>query len=466
RLVTLRSCGEVRRLMPRQTFTAGEPEGLAQLVNYEALTGLPDRTLLVDRLEAAVAQAHRFEHLVALVIIELNTSTEMRAALGFEAGKELTLMVADHLRRFARKSDTLAYIGSDLFAIVMPRVHDLPQILSLTKRLVELFDGPWELAGQSLHLVPGVGIAYIPENGTEPAELVAQAVTAASYAAREGDHRPHLAHRLGYAEARGRLALEADLRQAVEKEELLLHYQPQVNAANGCVAGFEALLRWQHRERGLLPPHDFISLAEETRLIAPIGSWVIAEACRQLAAWREAGHADVRVAVNLAAEQLAGDGLTAEVGEALVRHGLQPGQLEVEVTERTAIADEATMAGALAELRALGVRLTLDDFGTGYSAAMLLVQYPFDTLKIDRSFVIRVLDGERQRAVTAAIISLAHAAGLTVVAEGVETREQLRAMHEIGADEIQGYYFSQPVSAAACGPFLTGRCAVETGRLA
>jgi len=331
---------------------------------------------------------------------------------------------------------------------------------------LEVFDGAWELADQSLHLVPGVGVAYIPENGTEPAELIAQAVTAASYAAREGDRGPHLADPLGHAEARERLALDADLRRAIEKAELVLHYQPQVNAESGCVSGFEALLRWQHPERGLVPPNDFIPLAEETRLILPIGSWVIAEACRQLAAWREAGHPGVRVAVNLAAEQLADDDLIAEVGGALARHDLEPDQLEVEITERTAIADEATMARGLKELGALGVRLTLDDFGIGCSAAMLLMQYPFDTLKIDRSFVARVLDGERQRAVTAAIVALAHAAGMTVVAEGVETREQLRLMHELGADEIQGYFFSRPVPASECDPFLLGRCDVDRGGIA
>jgi diguanylate cyclase (GGDEF)-like protein len=449
--------------MSRPILPADEPERRAELLDYEALTGLPNRALLADRLAVAVAQGQRYKDLVALVVIDLNKPTEVRAALGLEAGDQLTSMVADHLRQFTRKSDTLAYIGSDLFAIVMPRVRSLAQILGLTSHLMKLFDGPWELAGQSLTLVPGVGVAYYPENGAEPAELIASAVTAASHALQEGERRPHLVDPLWHAEARDRLALESDLRRAVEKEEFLLYYQPQVSAESGRVSGFEALLRWAHPKRGLVSPNDFIPLAEETRLILPIGTWVVQEAARQLVVWRKAGYPEVRLAVNLAAEQLAGEGLVALVRESLARHELEPRQLEVEITERTAIAAQEATAGVLGELHALGVRLTLDDFGTGYSSPLLVVQYPFDTLKIDRSFVMRVLDGRKERAVTAAIVALAHGAGMTVVAEGVETRAQLELLHELGADEIQGYFFSRPLAATDCEPFLRGRCDLVTG---
>ena len=445
---------------------AGEPERRSELLDYEALTGLPNRALLADRLAVAVAQGQRYKELVALVIIDLNKPTEVRAALGLEAGEALTSMVADHLREFTRKSDTLAYIGSDLFALVMPRVRSLAQILGLTTHLMKLFDGPWELAGQSLTLVPGVGVAYYPENGAEPAELVAQALSAASQAAREGERRPHLVDPAWHAEACERLVLESDLRRAVEREEFLLYYQPQVSAQDGRVSGFEALLRWSHPQRGLVSPNDFIALAEETRLILPIGSWVVREACRQLALWRKAGYAEVRVAVNLAAEQLTDEGLIALVGESLRQNELKPGQLEVEITERTAIAAQDATAGVVEQLHALGVRLTLDDFGTGYSSPLLVVQYPFDTLKVDRSFVIRVLEGRKERAVTAAIVALAHGAGMTVVAEGVESHEQLRLLCDLGADEIQGYFFSAPLPVAECEPFLQGRCDLQGGGVA
>ena len=212
-----------------------------------------------------------------------------------------------------------------------------------------------------------------------------------------------------------------------------------------------------------MPPNDFIPLAEEAHLIGAIGSWVIVETCRQLATWRKAGHPGVRIAVNLAAEQLEDAGLAGEIAAALARCGLDADQLEVEITERTAMAEGAATSRALGQLHDLGVRLTLDDFGTGYSSPLLIVQYPFDTLKIDRSFVMRVLDGKRERAVTAAIVGLAHETGMTVVAEGIETHEQLRALHELGADEIQGYFFSRPLPAGECEPFLRGRCDVECG---
>lgn len=430
------------------------PPGGRESDGHDPLTGLPGRLLLADRLEVAIAQAARYEDLVALVVVDLDRTTVNRAALGLEAGEELSRMVADHLGEFVRASDTLAYIGNDLFAIVMPRVRGLPQILGLTSRLIKLFDGPWELGGQVLHLTPGVGVACWPENGAGADELLGHAMIAAGHAAREGDQQPHLADPAWHEEARARLALEADLRMALERHEFLLYYQPQVNALTGEVSGLEALVRWRHPTRGLVSPADFIPLAEETRLVVPLGAWVIEEAARRLAAWRELGYVGVRVAVNLAAEQLADEGLVEFVRATLAHHELEASLLEVEVTERTAIAKEAVTARVLEQLKAFGVRLTLDDFGTGYSSGLVLMKYPFDTLKIDRSFVVRAHLGGKQRGVVAAMILVAHAAGMTVVAEGVETKAQLALLKELGADEIQGYYFSPPLPAEECGPFL------------
>ena len=381
--------------MTEKTFLAGMSEELAQRGHHDAFTGLPNRFLLGDRLEVALAQARRYDELVALIVIDLNKSTEVRAALGLDGGDELTRMVSERLQEFARKSDTLTYIGGDLFTVVMPRVRDLPQILRLTSRLMKLFDDAWELAGQSVHLTPGVGVSHFPKNGEDVSELLAQAVTAAGRAARQGDRLPHLADPVWHAEARERLALEADLRHAVEREELTLFYQPQVNAASGCVSGFEALIRWRHPELGQLPPDDFIQLAEETHLIAPIGAWVIGEACGSLPSggtraalmggwpsiWRPSSSPIRALSVSSRMPS---------------RHtASSPLFFEVEITERTAIADESATARAFEQLHSLGVRITLDDFGTGYSSALLFVQYSFDTLKIDRSFVGRVVNGAR-----------------------------------------------------------------------
>ena len=413
-------------MMTERATPADEPDDAARLLTHDPHTGLPNRFLLSDRLEVAVAQAQRFEHLAALVVIDLNKTTEVRAALGLDAGEELTRMVSDHMK---------------------------------------LFDGPWELAGQSLHLSPGVGVAYYPENGEEAGELIGHAVTAAGRAAQAGENQPRVADRAWQEEARKRIALEADLRRAVEREELCLYYQPQVNAESGCISGFEALARWQHPGRGMVSPGEFIPLAEQTRLILPIGAWVIEEACAQLARWRDAGHADVRVAVNVAAQQLVQETVPLQVRNALQRHELDARQLEVEITESSAIADAPATGRVIEKIKDLGVRVTLDDFGTGYSSTLLLAQYPFDTLKIDRSFVARIFDGPKERALTEAIIALAHAVNMTVVAEGVETHEQLTLLRELGADEIQGFFFAQPLPVEKCEPFLAGRCSVEDGRL-
>lgn len=448
-----------------QTFGEMSLEA-ARRATHDPETGLPNHYLLSDRITVAVAQARRSGHLAAVAVIDLNKTIEHRAALGLDAGGALTAMVSDHLRLFSRKSDTLAYIGSDLFAIVMPEVRSLAQILGLTTRIMKLFDGPWQLAGQSLHLSPGVGVSYYPENGEEAEELLTHAIAAAGRAGREGAAAPVLADPVWHEEARRRLTLEADLRRALEREELLLHYQPQVNAESGCVSGLEALIRWQHPERGLVSPGEFIPLAEETRLMLPIGAFVIEEACEQLSRWRAAGHTGVRVAVNLAAQQLEAEGVVGQVRGALSRRGLDPSQLEVEFTESSAISDAAVTGRIVEQFKEMGVRVTLDDFGTGYSSTLLLAQYPFDTLKIDRSFVARIVEGEKERALTEAVICLAHAVGMTVVAEGIETREQLALLHELGADEIQGFYFSPPLPPEACVPFLSGRCSITDGRLA
>ncbi len=435
------------------------------MLAYDAETALPNRALLADRLAVAIAQGQRYEDLVALVVLDLNVPAEVRAALGPEAGDELTGMVAAHLRQFTRKSDTLAYIGRDLFALVMPRVRTLPQILALTGHLMKLFDGPWELGGHSIHLTPGFGVAYYPENGAQAADLIAQGVTAASRAAHDGAGRPYLADPVWHEQARDRLALENDLRRAMEAHDLVLFYQPQVRPRDGRVSGLEALVRWLHPVRGLVPPNDFIPLAEETHLITPIGAWVVEEAARQLAVWRDAGHTEMRVAVNVAAEQLSSGDFVAHVRECLGRRDLDPGHFEVEITERTAIAAPAAVTDVLERLHALGVRLTLDDFGTGYSSPLLVVQHPFDTLKIDRSFVAAAVEGRKQRAVIGAIVTWAHEIDMTVVAEGVEDRRQLELLVELGADEIQGFFFSPPRPAAECEPFLHGRCDLENGGL-
>lgn len=435
---------------------------LAQLMPRDPLTGLPDRVLFADRLRSALLQAERYGDRVAVVVIRLTDAPHVRTTYGLAAGDELVRLAAEHLAAFTRASDTLAYLGNDLFAILLPRAGELAAVLGLVQRTMRLFDGHWEVAGHALHLQPAVGIACCPESGSDGETLLLAALSAAD-AAGADPRRPQVADPAQQEAARARLALEVDLRRALERDELRLVYQPQVGAETGFTSGFEALLRWQQPERGLVLPAQFIALADETRLILPIGAWVIEAACRQLAAWRDEGLPPLRVAVNLSAVQLAEPEIVDTVALAMRTCGIPEGQLEIEITESAALASEERTAGVLEDLRQLGVRLTLDDFGTGYSSASVLTEYTFDTLKIDRSFVTRLPERGRPWALTNAIIAFAHSAGMTVVAEGVETTEQLQALREMGADEIQGYLFARPLEPRDCVPFMTGRCLVPQG---
>jgi diguanylate cyclase (GGDEF)-like protein len=437
---------------------AGEAtEQAVHLATHDPLTGLPNRHLLNDRLQMAMAQADRAGSAVSIVVIDIAKTKEVSGAFGLASSEELRRLVAEHLLLFVRKADTLACLGEDFFAIVMPSAAGVEQILALTERIMKVFDGPWEIEEHTLFLTPGVGVATYPDDGTDSETLLAQAVGVAWRASQEDVCVPRLFNPRRHAAVRERLALEVKLRSAVEHEEFLLFYQPQVEAHSGRISGLEALMRWQPPEGELISPGEFIPLAEQTGLIVPLGAWAIEMSCAQLATWQAAGLPPARVAVNLAAPQLAGDELPALVSEALATHGLQGGDLELEITERVALADEELTARVLGQLKDLGVRITLDDFGTGYSSATLLTVLPFDTLKVDRSFIINIVTAPKERAITAAVIKLAHDLGLTVVVEGVETQEQLDLVRALGADEIQGYFYSPPVTAHDCEVMLRER---------
>lgn len=427
-----------------------DDEGAQERVpGHDPITGLPDRRLLMDRLRMAVNQAERGSTL-SVVALDIGRTKEVTATVGLLAGERLHQMVGEHLVPFIRRSDSFGCLGEDLFAIVVPGMRNVGQVVAMTSRLLSVFDGQWDVDGHQLVLSPGVGVATYPEDGTDAETLLAHAVGVAFRAAREDPSRPHLFSADRHAEARERLALEVDLRRAVEREEFVLHYQPQVVSDGETlrISGFEALLRWQHPVRGLVPPGAFVPIAEQTRLILPLGVWVLRAACRQLAEWNAAGLPRVRMSVNLSAPQLEMGDMVDHVREAVTDFDLDPSTVELELTERVAFVDEEATRRTLGGLKEIGTRIALDDYGTGYSSAYLLATMAFDTLKIDRSFVAGLHLPSREKMVTEAIIGLAHRMGLTVVAEGVETEEQLEAVTSIGADEVQGFYFSRPVPAA------------------
>ena len=423
----------------------------APAAGVDAITGLPDRWRLRESLDDGLARAQAAHRTLGVVVLDLDRTKQVAAALGLDAADELRLLVAQHLEHFVGADGTVASLGGDLFAVVFPQARVAPQLTALANRILRLFDAFWDVRGHPVHVTPGVGIAMYPRDAVDADTLLAHAVAVAHRAAREDPLTPHFVDAAEQSRELSRLDLEVDVRRALECRQFHLHYQPQVGLAGGRVTAVEALLRWQHPVRGPVPPLEFVPLAEETRLIVPIGAWVLDEACRQLAAWRGEGLPPVRMSVNLAAPQLSDGELLQQVGRAVGAHHLHPGDLEVEITERVALSDERLTARVLAGLKETGVRVTLDDFGTGYSSALVLAKFPFDTLKVDRSFVERIVQGRKERAVTAAIIRLAHEIGLSVVVEGVETAAQLECMRELGADEIQGFLFARPQPAAACG---------------
>jgi diguanylate cyclase (GGDEF)-like protein len=432
---------------------------------HDPVTGLPDRQLLRRRLGEALATAASRRASLGLLVVDLGRTTEVAAAFGFDAADELRRLVADCLLQVVGPDDTLASLGGDLFALLTPAARTRPEIMALTYRILRMFDAFWALEGHAVHITPGVGIALYPLDADDGDALLSHAVGVAHTASREDPLRPHLVDRRVHETARTRLELEVDLRRALEAEEFTLLFQPQVSVASGCVTAFEALLRWPHPVRGQVPPVTFIPIAEETRLIVPIGAWVLDAACAQLAAWRASGLPPVRMSVNLAAEQIADEGLLDAVRAVTEAHCLQRGDLELEITERAAMQDERLTARVLDGLKECGARITLDDFGTGYSSALVLAKFPFDTLKVDRAFVARVTSGAKERTITAAIVRLAHDIGLSVVAEGVETSEQLDCVRELGADEIQGFLFSRPVPADESARLLRDSALLARGEL-
>jgi diguanylate cyclase (GGDEF)-like protein len=428
--------------------------GETPAAGFDPITGTPDRWRLRALLEEGIAQAERVHRSLGVVVLDLDRTKQVAAALGLDAADELRSLVAQHVQHFLGEDGIVASLGGDLFAVVIPWARTSPELTAVTNRLLRLFDAFWDVRGRPVHVTPGVGIALYPRDARDADGLLAHAVGVAARAAREDPLTPHFVDSRRREQALSRLDLEVEVRRALERREFTLHYQPQVSVAGGRVTAVEALLRWTHPQRGPVAPMEFVPLAEETRLIVPIGACVLEDACGQLSAWRRAGLPPVRMSVNLAGAQLGDEELLDVVRGCVAEHHLHPGDLELEITERAALEDERLTARVLAGLREAGARITLDDFGTGYSSALVLAKFPFDTLKVDRSFVARILEGPKERAVTAAIIRLAHDIGLSVVAEGVETIEQLDCMRELGADEIQGFLFSPPQPADELAPLL------------
>ena len=417
------------------------------IAHHDVLTGLPNRILMQDRLAQATAYANRSGCQLWVLLIDLDRFKFVNDSLGHKAGDLLLQTVAARLQASVRDSDTVARLSGDEFVAILSEYPEHRLSTDIVQRVMRAVAQPVQLGGREFLVTCSIGVAVYDSAGTPVQELIEHA-DIAMYSAKKLGRNGFQFYQPSMNEAtQERLNIEGALRHALERDEFVLHYQPQVDLRSGRIVGMEALLRWRHPELGMVAPARFIALAEETGLIVPIGAWVLRTACAQNRAWQDAGLAPLRVAVNLSARQFSEPGLVGAIAAVLADTALAPGNLELELTESLFMHDVDQAVVLLHELKALGVALSIDDFGTGYSSLSYLRRFPIDVLKIDRSFVNDIVSDADDAAIVASIIALAHNLKLRVIAEGVESRDQLDYLRSSGCDEMQGYYFSRPLPA-------------------
>jgi len=427
---------------------------LRHLASHDALTGLPNRVLLDDRLSQAVAHAEQDGHSFGVAMFDLDRFKVVNDSLGHRAGDALIKEVAHRLAGVARGTDTVGRLGGDEFLFIMDRLAKREDAEHIARRAVKALELPIRLDGVDLHTSASIGIAMFPADGKSAEGLIANA-DAAMYCAKQRGRNNIQCYAEGMNSAtQERVKLESDLHQALSLKQLELHYQPKVDTKTGLIHGVEALARWRHPQRGLVPPGEFIPLAESCGLIDGIGEWVVRESCRQARAWQLEGLPPLRVAVNLSAFQFRHGNLLQMIREALQAAQLEPRFLEVEITESALMSDPEESVTILEQLSRMGVVVSVDDFGTGYSSMSYLRRFPIDKLKIDRGFIAELISRADDASIVRAIVSLAHSLRLKVVAEGVETSEQLNVLRSIGCDQYQGFCFSPAVPAAQFAALL------------
>jgi diguanylate cyclase (GGDEF)-like protein len=414
---------------------------IEHMAHHDALTGLANRVLLNERLEHALTRVHRDE-MVAIHHLDLDRFKIVNDTLGHPGGDKLLKVVADRLRLLVRESDTVARMGGDEFAIVQAAA-DPADASALAQRIISALSEPFDIDGHQAVIGASIGIAVGPGDGLSPDELLRNADLALYRVKNDGRGTFHFFESGMDLQMQARRVMEQDLRKALPAGEFELYYQPIVNLANNLIGGFEALIRWNHPTRGIVAPNTFIPLAEEIGLIVPMGEWVIRQACATAALWPE----DIDVAVNISAVQFRNPGLAQVIISALAASGLHPARLEIEITETVLLQDKETTLATLHQLRALGVRIVMDDFGTGYSSLTYLQCFPFDKIKIDRSFVKDIVENAGSLNIVRAVAALANGLGMKATAEGVETEEQLDRITSEGCTDVQGFLFSHPLPA-------------------
>lgn len=429
-------------------------ERLAYLASYDQLTDLPNRNLFNERLVTSLQQARRHKRHMVLMFLDLDHFKDINDTLGHSAGDKLLKDVARRLQHCVRAEDTLARLGGDEFTIIMNEVRQHKDTAAVAEKILDALASPFVLEGEEVFVTTSIGIAGYPSSGSDPETLIRHADTALYRAKSEGRGNYQFFEAEMNQAVSERMSMINALRHAAKREEFFLYFQPLLHAHTGDVYGMEALLRWHHPERGMVPTCEFVPLLEETGLIVPVGEWVVREACRQNRLWQEAGLEPLLVSVNLSVRQFHERDLIDMVTNAIADAGINPRQLQLEVTESVLLERSHAANKILARLRDIGIKLAIDDFGTGYSSLSYLKQYPFDTLKFDRSFIQGITSGDNSAAIVASMINLGHSLGMTVVAEGVETSQQLAILHDHNCDQFQGFLFGYPMSSENCTHWL------------
>ena len=436
--------------MEWEAAVEGRDRQIERISNYHPLTGLPNRQLFLDRLEQILVHAQRDNSLVAVILVNLDRFKQINDSFGHHMGDALLRLVAERLKRQVKTGDTIAHLGGDEFGFVMPDMASARATADVAQRLIDSFvKESFHVSESDLFVSACIGISLYPLDGIDANTLVKNAHAALHHAKAEGRGSFQYYAIQMNASARQQLAMETELRRALERNEFELYYQPKVALGDGAIIGMEALIRWKSPHRGLVSPGEFIPLLEETGLILPVGEWVLRAACKQMSAWHQSGLTGVRLAVNISAMQFRQANLAEIIQSVFKENGLDPGQgfLELELTESLLVKNVEGTIAALNRLHEMGIQLSIDDFGTGYSSLSYLKRFPISTLKIDQSFVCDLSTNRDDAAIVNAIIALGHGLGLKVIAEGVETIEQLDYLRTLKCDEIQGYLFSRPVPA-------------------
>ncbi|MFA7281175.1 MAG: EAL domain-containing protein, partial [Sterolibacterium sp.] len=431
------------------------------LAHHDALTQLPNRLNLHERLAQVINLAKRNHTTAALMMIDLDRFKTINDTLGHHVGDQLLVEVAHRLTQSVRETDIVARLGGDEFVVVLSVIDSADDAANVAGKILRTVSAPYLLANHELRTSPSIGISLYPDDASDIGDLIKYA-DVAMYAAKSmgGQNHQFFTSKMSLA-ATSRMVIEADLRTALEKQQFLLHYQPQLDLRTGCLMGVEALIRWQHPSRGLIPPVEFIPIAEETGLIASIGEWVLQEACRQLKEWQTDGIMNIRMSVNLSPLQFHDKGFPDQIQAALTSAGLSPEFLDLEVTESMAMTSPADTIAMLKILAGGGIFLSMDDFGTGYSSLAYLKLFPLHVLKIDRSFVKDIETDPDDADICDIIVLLGHKLGMEVIAEGVETAAQLKFLVSIGCEKIQGYLLSKPLPAGQAKDFIKNHTPVS-----